>query len=220
MWKSAFWLGSSASSRLFSVLVRFKHSSWGLEWWLTSVSRPSTDGDKPAFLAELHELCLIQSGPWLFSRVFNMIYKAEDKNNDKLNRRLMGQFWCFLNDIELNELHLDGRLFTWSNDWLHPMTGHLFPMSGKTFSQTVISSHSPPCAQIMHPCYCARTMRSRQRSAFASEASGQGCRGSWKQCKMTAIVPYTTLIPSGVLTGYSEIPRSFSRVGVVVVWAT
>jgi hypothetical protein len=49
-----------------------------------------------------------------------MIYHAADKNNDHLNRRLMGQFSQFLNDVALKELHLSGRLYTWSNERSHP----------------------------------------------------------------------------------------------------
>jgi hypothetical protein len=32
----------------------------------------------------------------------------------------MGRFRRFLNDLELDELHLHGRLFTWSNEMSHP----------------------------------------------------------------------------------------------------
>lgn len=32
----------------------------------------------------------------------------------------MGQFRQFLNDLELKELHLHGRLYTWSNERSHP----------------------------------------------------------------------------------------------------
>jgi hypothetical protein len=49
-----------------------------------------------------------------------MIYGADDKNNDRLNRRLMGQFRRFINDASLKEIHLNYRLFTWSNKRAHP----------------------------------------------------------------------------------------------------
>jgi hypothetical protein len=49
-----------------------------------------------------------------------MIYQAADKNNSRLNRRLMRQFCQFLNDATLREIHLQGRLFTWSNERAHP----------------------------------------------------------------------------------------------------
>jgi hypothetical protein len=42
-----------------------------------------------------------------------MIYKAEDKNNNRLNRRLIcGPILVFMNDANLKELHLDGWLLT------------------------------------------------------------------------------------------------------------
>jgi hypothetical protein len=32
----------------------------------------------------------------------------------------MGQFRRFLNEAALKEIHLEGRLFTWSNERVHP----------------------------------------------------------------------------------------------------
>jgi hypothetical protein len=49
-----------------------------------------------------------------------MIYRAQDKNNSCLDCRRMGQFRCFLNDAHLKELHLRGRMFTWSNECTSP----------------------------------------------------------------------------------------------------
>jgi hypothetical protein len=84
-----------------------------------------TDAGKPDFLAELHRLRQVSAGPWLLYGYFNMIYRAEDKNNPRLNRRLMGQFRRFLNDVVHKEIHLQGRLFTWSNERAHPMFEHI-----------------------------------------------------------------------------------------------
>jgi hypothetical protein len=50
-----------------------------------------------------------------------MIYRVEDKNNDHLDRRRMGQFRRFLNEALLKEIHLQGQLFTWSNECSHLM---------------------------------------------------------------------------------------------------
>jgi hypothetical protein len=58
---------------------------------------PANDVDKPTFLAELHDPRLIRPGPWLLAGDFNMIYKAGDKNNDRVHMRQMGQFRHFLN---------------------------------------------------------------------------------------------------------------------------
>jgi hypothetical protein len=55
-----------------------------------------------------------------------MTYKAQDKSNDRLNQRLMGQFHHLLNDIPPKEVHLSGRLYTWSNERAHPRIDRAF----------------------------------------------------------------------------------------------
>jgi hypothetical protein len=52
---------------------------------------------------------------WLLIGVFNLIYRAEDKNNSRLNRRLMGKFKSVLDELEVKELPLHRRRFTWSS---------------------------------------------------------------------------------------------------------
>jgi hypothetical protein len=94
------------------VSVWLRRVDDGSEWLLTSVYGPILDSNKDTFLAELHELRQVRSGPWIINGDFNLIYRAEDKNNDRLNRRRMGQFHRFINDASLQEIHLNGRLFT------------------------------------------------------------------------------------------------------------
>jgi hypothetical protein len=50
--------------------------------------------------------------PWLLCDDFNLIYKASDKNNAKLNRCLMRAFRSFLQEMELAKVHLHGWLYT------------------------------------------------------------------------------------------------------------
>ena len=64
-------------------------------------------------LREVRASCL---GTWLAWGDFNLIYQAADKNNQRLNRRMMSRFRSFLDDTELQEIHLRGRLYTWSNE--------------------------------------------------------------------------------------------------------
>lgn len=125
------------------------------ETWLTTVYGPTRDEDKPAFLQELHELRQLRQGPWILNGDFNWIYRAQDKNNDRLNRRRMGQFRRFLNEASLKELHLQGRLFTWSNEREHPTLERidrvfvppewdmLHPHSELSSFATLCSDHAP-----------------------------------------------------------------------------
>uniref|UniRef100_A0A0A9FUY6 Endonuclease/exonuclease/phosphatase domain-containing protein n=1 Tax=Arundo donax TaxID=35708 RepID=A0A0A9FUY6_ARUDO len=60
-----------------------------------------------------HALC---DGPWILGGDFNLIYQAADKNNDNLNRAMMGRFRRFLDDMDIKEIPLLGRKYTWSNE--------------------------------------------------------------------------------------------------------
>jgi endonuclease/exonuclease/phosphatase family metal-dependent hydrolase len=75
---------------------------------------------KEAFLTELEGLATSCVGSWLICGDFNLIYQAQDKNNDRLNRRLMQRFRHTIDTLQLAELHLNGRLFTWSNERSRP----------------------------------------------------------------------------------------------------
>lgn len=46
---------------------------------------------------------------------FNLILQAAGKNNTRVNRCLMGRFRQLVDDLELKEVHLNGRAFTWLN---------------------------------------------------------------------------------------------------------
>ena len=67
-----------------------------LAWWITVVYRPLDANAQQAFLNELAALRSSLLGPWLLCGDFNMIYRAADKNNDRLDRRCMRRFGRFL----------------------------------------------------------------------------------------------------------------------------
>jgi hypothetical protein len=63
----------------------------------------------------------------------------------------MGRFRCFLYDLELDELHLHGRLFTWSNERLHPTLERIDRMFvsscwNATFPRAVLQALSSRCS--------------------------------------------------------------------------
>jgi len=90
-----------------SVSVKFRTDGENV-WWFSGIYGPHLDAEKPAFLEELREVRSHCSGPWMLAGDFNMIYSAEDKNNDNVNRALMGRFHRFVNDMELKEIPLLG----------------------------------------------------------------------------------------------------------------
>jgi hypothetical protein len=52
----------------------------------------------------------------LISGDFNLIYKVEDKNNLQLDKRLMETFKAAIDELELREISLHERKFTWSSN--------------------------------------------------------------------------------------------------------
>jgi hypothetical protein len=89
------------------------------EWWITVVYGPQEDNDKLFFLEEMRQISTITSDRWFIVGDFNMILQAQDKSSSNLNRRLMGAFRRLLDDLELKELKLLGRKYTWSNNRTH-----------------------------------------------------------------------------------------------------
>jgi hypothetical protein len=120
-WDTNCWSVSSHILRSHSLSVKVApRANPDVTWWLTNVYGPQGDAAKIGFLHELRDLRPSLSGPWAICGDFNLIYQAADKSNGRLSRRMMGRFRRLLNDLELSELHLSGRLFTWSNERLHP----------------------------------------------------------------------------------------------------
>jgi hypothetical protein len=107
------------------------------------------------FWEEVRSLRKAIQGERLLCGDFNLIYKTEDKCNNKLNRRLMGRFKAVLDDLGLRELPLHGSKFTWtsgqndatmtridrvlcSNSW-----EELFPRSHLHAWASTLSDHCP-----------------------------------------------------------------------------
>jgi exonuclease III len=137
--------GHSLSVKVTSRGAQLPH------WSLTPVYGPQDDAEKVAFLQELHDTRASLVGPWVLCGDFNLIYQAQDKNNDRLSRRMMGRFRSFLNDLELDELLLHGRLFTWSNERSHPTLERIDRMFvsscwNSTFPRATLQALSSRCS--------------------------------------------------------------------------
>jgi hypothetical protein len=89
-WRSSTWVINNPSTRSYLVSARVQLASGSPESWLTTVYGQSHKADNPTFLAELHDLRKVHTGPWMLAGDFNLIYHTEDKNNDRLHYCLMG----------------------------------------------------------------------------------------------------------------------------------
>jgi len=115
-WDRTDWVVTAHELRSCSITLSLAHSASPTSTWtLSCVYGPVLDELKPAFLDELREICAQHSGSLLVCGDFNQIYRAEDKNNGRLNLRSMRRFRRMLDDSHLQEVYLHGRLYTWSN---------------------------------------------------------------------------------------------------------
>lgn len=89
-------------------------------WCLTSVYGPQADADKIMFLDELRAIHATCPGPWMITGDFNLMLGTRDNNNDNINRRNIGRFRRFVDEMEIKDVHLHGRSYTWSNERDHP----------------------------------------------------------------------------------------------------
>lgn len=109
---------------------------------------------KIEFMHELVDVRTLLARPWLFGD-FNLLVNPTNKSNFAVNRRKMAKFWSKLNTLELKEMHLNGRRFTWSNERDKPTVekiDHVFctnsweeahPSSFLTALGMAISDHCP-----------------------------------------------------------------------------
>ena len=124
-------------------------------WTITGVYGPQGEQDKLAFIEELRTLNTMARSEWLLLGDFNLITKAADKSNANINRRLVGKFHGALDFLQLKELHLGGRRFTWSNAQANPVLTKidhvfhsddwdmLFPNAHLQAITTACSDHAP-----------------------------------------------------------------------------
>jgi len=80
-WRTDVWSASNSSRGAFTLTVNITLRSSDDSWWLTSVYGPQADSDKVLFLEELRSIRATHSDSWMVCGDFNLIYKAEDKNN-------------------------------------------------------------------------------------------------------------------------------------------
>jgi predicted neuraminidase len=88
----------------FSVTVTIRCLADHQVWRVTGVYGRQGDSAKLQFLQELGEIGQNSNAKWLVMDDFNLIYRACDKNNGRINRRLLNNFRNALNVLQLKEI--------------------------------------------------------------------------------------------------------------------
>ncbi|XP_073367719.1 uncharacterized protein [Aegilops tauschii subsp. strangulata] len=105
------------TTNTLSALVKPKS---GGHWWMTGVYGPQADDAKIEFMQELVDVRDLHAGPWAIVGDFNLLVNPRDKNNEAVNRRMLAHFRAKTNRLEVKELYLNGRKYTWSNERQRP----------------------------------------------------------------------------------------------------
>jgi len=115
-WDEDLVLVSDVQCKVFTISAVVTMLLSNVTFLLTTCCGPADDRRKEEFLQEMISIKPALHVPWLIMGDFNLIYKASDKNNLNLNRRLMGKFRAALDECELMEICLQNRKFTWSDE--------------------------------------------------------------------------------------------------------
>lgn len=168
-----------------TISARVTDNSSNTQWTITGVYGPQGDLDKKMFIRELRALKNIATPAWLIIGDFNLIYRDEDKSNDRLNRRMMLRFRRALNHLEVKEISLIGQKFTWSNGQNNPTMARIdrmFSTPGfeSIYKDPVIqvqsSSISDHCPLLLHSLAAEHKSTRFQFESFWTEMPGfQAC---------------------------------------------
>jgi hypothetical protein len=87
---------------------------------ITNVYGPSREEEKRDFITELRSLAVQISHPWILLGDFNLIRWLVDRSDDMRSFGLMSEVNDFIMDLELIDVPLQNRSFTWSNKRADP----------------------------------------------------------------------------------------------------
>jgi len=98
-------------------LIRFKvrHREDDYKFNLISVYEPAQMDHKAQFLSEVVRVCSKEALSIVIGGDFNIIRRPDEKNNDNYNDRWPFLFNAVIDSLNLREIEMSGRKFTWAN---------------------------------------------------------------------------------------------------------
>jgi exonuclease III len=99
----------------FCVKLSISSKFDGFEWLLVPVYGAAQDKHKYEFLAELVRTCESETIPMLLAGDFNILRRPEDKSNDNFNPRWPFIFNAIIENLNLREIAMSGRQYTWAS---------------------------------------------------------------------------------------------------------
>lgn len=92
---------------------------------ITGTYGPSTIPKKPAFYKELQEAQPHQGLPWMVCGDLNVTLLPQDRTDNSNHRAQTNRFRSIVDGLQLQDLRLQGRAYTWSNEQDNPIFARL-----------------------------------------------------------------------------------------------
>ena len=99
----------------FAVKFRVRSKIDGFRWALVAVYGAAQPELNPDFLANLVRICGGERLPIMVGGDFNIIRRQDEKKNDNFEGRWSFMFNMIIESLDLREIELSGRQFTWAN---------------------------------------------------------------------------------------------------------
>jgi hypothetical protein len=104
----------------YHIKFRMRNKVDGFQWNLIAVYGVAQAEHKKCFLTEIVQCCQNETIPLLMGGDFNLIRSPNEKNNDRYDDRWPFLFNAVINSLDLREIELSGRKFTWANSLPEP----------------------------------------------------------------------------------------------------
>jgi exonuclease III len=99
----------------FSIRFIVRHKEGDFKFNLISVYGPVQVEQKSNFLSEVVRVCSKEALPIVIGGDFNIIRRSDKKNNDNYNDRWPFMFNAVIDTLNLREVEMLDRKFTWAN---------------------------------------------------------------------------------------------------------
>jgi hypothetical protein len=99
----------------FFICFKLRHKEYDFKFNLIYVYGPTQMDLKSQFLSEVVRVCSKDALPTVIGGDFNIIHRPDEKNNDNYNDRWPFMFNAVIDTLNLREIEMSGRKFTWAN---------------------------------------------------------------------------------------------------------
>jgi hypothetical protein len=124
-WKGASFHGVQIFQNEYAISLEMTSTLNNNSWILTTIYAPCTHDGKRSFLEWFKGIQMPEQNEWIIVGDFNLIRKPEDRNKEGGDTNEMFLFNEAIDTLDLVELPLHGRQYTWTNKQPSPLLERL-----------------------------------------------------------------------------------------------